>query len=60
MNIFLSWSGQASKELALALHGWFPCVMQTSELLRNSICSDNRYQGACSRALPQKRQHACT
>jgi hypothetical protein len=29
MKVFLSWSGERSKEAALALHGWLPTVIQT-------------------------------
>ena len=29
MKVFLSWSGEASKEAATALYNWLPTVIQT-------------------------------
>ncbi len=37
MKVFISWSGERSRELGSALHAWLPLVLQYDGLFRRTI-----------------------
>ncbi|MBP1857775.1 toll/interleukin-1 receptor domain-containing protein [Rhizobium herbae] len=55
MKIFISWSGDYSKHLAIALRDWIPCVIQSCEVFvsAHDIGAGERWQNKINSALDQ-------